>query len=78
MKNQLITVGGKGAEKHDNTTGTFEVRYTETKVFTNVIEAFTFYNKLVYPASLYDTTNIPVCLELKVFSEFDALPGDNK
>ena len=78
MKNELITVGGLGVEKHDRTTGTFEVRYYEKKVFNNVMEAFAFYNKLAYPASLYDTTGIPVCLELKVFSEFETPPDTKK
>ena len=75
MKKTLITIGGLGAEKHDRTEGLFEVRYSETKVFSRLSEAFNFYHKLNYPASLYDRTDSPVCLEMKVYSEF-GLPSD--
>ena len=36
-------------------------------------DAFYFYNKLKYPASLYDTTSLPVCLEWKIYKEFEDL-----
>ena len=73
MNNQLITIHGVGAENHDRSTGKFEVRYLEIKVFTQLKDAFNFYNKLKYPASLYDTTSLPVCLEWKIYKEFEVL-----
>ncbi len=52
MKKTLITISGLGPEKHDRTKGVFEVRSAETKLFSHLSEAFNFYNKLNYPASL--------------------------
>jgi hypothetical protein len=77
MKNmRLQTIGGLGAEKHERTCGRFEVRSYETWHFDTLMDAFQYYNKLHYPASLYDTTEAPhVCLEIKVFSEFEVLKG---
>jgi hypothetical protein len=60
MKMQLTTIGGLGAEKHDRTKGTFEVRYYDTKTFDNLWDAFIFYHNLQYPACLYDITSYPV------------------
>ena len=71
MKNQLITIDGLGAERHERSVGVFEVRCKETRIFDNLKDAFNFYAKLNYPASLYDTTSLPVCLEWKVFQEFE-------
>ncbi|GAC1426920.1 MAG: hypothetical protein NVSMB67_30190 [Flavisolibacter sp.] len=70
---QLKTIGGLGVENHIRTEGCFEVRYYDSKHFTSLYEAYEFYKSLDYPASLYDTTINRICLEMKVFREFDNL-----
>ena len=76
-KTRLLTIGGKGAENHERLDGKFEVRSYELWQFKSLIEAFQCYTRLNYPASLYDITEVPhVCLEIKVFKEFNSLGSE--
>ncbi len=74
MNNKLVTIGGIGIENHIRSIGKFEVRYSETKTFTELRQAFNYYNQLDYPASLFDVTTAPLCIEMKTFSEFELPP----